>query len=106
MAENDLHAELMAHTRADLNAAAAQAGIENADQLPNKTAVVDAIVAAKAEKSATRAFRLKQDAGVTRLSFGASPRISIGAGETYSTSDPRLAARLAANPKFEEVMTP
>jgi hypothetical protein len=46
-AADDLHGQLMAHTRADLNAAAAQLNIENPDQLPNKAAVVDAIVAAK-----------------------------------------------------------
>jgi hypothetical protein len=54
---------------------------------------------------ATRTFQLKQSAenAVHRVSFGASPRISIGAGETFATTDPRLAARLAAQPHLEEV---
>lgn len=93
-------------TRADLNAAAEKLGIKDPDQLPNKEAVADAIAAAKAKKSQQRSFRLVKSSGEnapTRISFGASPRVSIGAGETYSTSDPRLAGRLAANPLLEEV---
>lgn len=47
--DDDLAGKLLAHNREELNAAAAQLGIEDADKLPNKQAVVDAIVAKKAE---------------------------------------------------------
>lgn len=55
-----------------------------------------------------RVFQLRSPAEgdanpVTRVSFGSSPHVSIGAGEHYATSDPALAARLVADELFEEV---
>lgn len=54
-----------------------------------------------------RSFRLipndDEETAVTRVSVGADPRVSIGAGETFATTDPRLADRLAAQPELEEV---
>lgn len=47
-AGGDLHDELLKHTRADLNKAAAELGVDVPEALPNKAAVADAIVAAKA----------------------------------------------------------
>lgn len=96
----------MSHpSRDELNAEALAAGVENPEALPNKQAVVDAIAAAAA--AVERGFRLRQpadgDEPVHRVSFGASPRVSIAAGDTYRTADPKLAARLAADPLLEEV---
>jgi hypothetical protein len=51
----------------------------------------------------SRSFRLRADGDVTSVAFGADPHVSIAADETYVTSDPRLAAQLAADPHFEEV---
>lgn len=50
--DDDLAGKLMAHNRDELNAAAAKLGIEDADKLQNKQAVVDAIIAKKAETAA------------------------------------------------------
>jgi hypothetical protein len=54
-------------------------------------------------------FRLRDavgvdDEGVHRVSVGANPRVSLAAGETFATSDARLARRLAAVPELEEVI--
>lgn len=46
--EDELRKQLLEHKRAELNAAAAELGIVDAEAMPNKAAVVDAIVAAKA----------------------------------------------------------
>lgn len=54
---------------------------------------------------AERKFRMRQssvDAGVVRVSFGSSPRVSVGAGETYTAADPRLVRALARHPHLEE----
>jgi hypothetical protein len=57
---------------------------------------------------ALRAFKLRDGLGdadgepVRRVSFGCSPRVSLGAGETFKTADPLLAAALAADPLLEE----
>lgn len=45
--EDGLRAQLLDHKREELNAAAAELGIDAAEALPNKAAVVDAIIAAK-----------------------------------------------------------
>lgn len=63
------------------------------------------------DKARVRVFRLRPDAvhegePVTGVSFGADPHVHIGAGHTFSTSDERLAARLAADPVLEEVDQP
>lgn len=53
-----------------------------------------------------RAFQLASSEGadyVVRVAIGASPRVSIGTGQVFETTDPRLAARLAAAPELEEV---
>jgi hypothetical protein len=57
-----------------------------------------------------RRFKLREPAAgvddadaVIRVSFGHSPRISIGAGDVYVTDDAKLAERLAANPHLEEI---
>ena len=47
-AGGDLRPELLKHKRDELNAAAKKLGIDAPEALPNKAAVVDAIVAAKA----------------------------------------------------------
>lgn len=51
----------------------------------------------------TRAFVLAADAEIARYCVGASPRVTINAGEVFSTPDERLASRLAADPLLEEV---
>ena len=97
-------------TRDELNAQAEAAGVEDPAALPNKQAVADAIAAAT--EAPLRCFRLREDATHTfedeehpvhRVTFGASPRVSIGAGETYETRDAKLADRLAAHPHLEEL---
>jgi hypothetical protein len=94
-------------TREELNEVAAAAGVEAPEQLPNKQAVFDAIAAIEAPP-VPRVFKLRDPADgdespVHRVSLGANPRVSLGAGETYSTVDRKLAKRLAANPHLEEV---
>jgi hypothetical protein len=46
---DDLRSQLLKHKRPELNAAAQELGVEAPEALPNKPAVVDAIIAAKAE---------------------------------------------------------
>jgi hypothetical protein len=94
-------------TREELNAAAAAAGVESPEEFPNKQVLQEAIAAAAAAPS--RVFRLRDavgvdDEGVHRVSVGANPRVSLAAGETFATSDARLARRLAAVPELEEVI--
>jgi hypothetical protein len=55
----------------------------------------------KPKKPAGRSFQLKAG-GANRVSLGASPRVSIAAGETFTTTDDRLARRLAAHTQLEE----
>lgn len=60
------------------------------------------------DKPTPRSFQLPaveegDEDAVRRVSFGASSRVSIDAGETYTTDDPALAARLAAEPLLQEV---
>lgn len=62
----------------------------------------------EAEELKERSFQLVKSApddedAVTRVSVGADPRISIGAGEKFATTDQRLADQLAAHPELEEV---
>jgi len=45
--DDDLRGQLLAHKRDELNAAAAELGVEAPEALPNKAAVVDAIIEAK-----------------------------------------------------------
>lgn len=94
-------------SRDELNAAADAAGVADPESLPNKQAVADAIAAIEAPP-APRVFKLRDpeegdENPVRRVSVGDSPRVSIGAGELYSTVDETLAARLAADELIEEV---
>jgi hypothetical protein len=61
----------------------------------------------KTEDAPLRTFKLRElvdaEGGpVIRVALGASPRVSLGTGETYATSDPKLADWLAATPELEE----
>lgn len=100
--------------RAELNAAAAAAGVESPESLPNKEAVEAAIASVSApplppgQLAEPRVFQLRDavgvdDEGVHRVSVGANPRVSLGLGETFATTDRKLARRLAANEHLEEV---
>jgi hypothetical protein len=94
-------------SREELNAIAAAAGVADPDQLPNKQAVLDAIAAHEAPPE-PRVFQLRDAAGVDeegihRVSLGGNPRVSLGPGETFSTTNPKLARRLAASEHLEEV---
>jgi hypothetical protein len=59
----------------------------------------------KAAEPAPRTFALRaqEEGGVTRVSFGCAPRVSLGAGDKHTTTDPQLAARMAADPLLEEL---
>jgi hypothetical protein len=61
-----------------------------------------------AEEQTPRTFALRAElvdaAGdpFVHVSLGSAPRISLAAGETFTTSDPKLAARLATVAELEE----
>jgi hypothetical protein len=55
-----------------------------------------------------RTFRLRdatstEEDGVHRVTLGSDPLVSLGPGETFSTRDEKLAARLAAVEELEEL---
>lgn len=56
----------------------------------------------EATETPERVFQLRAG-DVTRVAVGSHPRVSIGAGERYTTSDPAVADQLAATPELEEV---
>ncbi len=88
--------ELHKLSRDDLNAAAAAAGIENAEQLPNKDAVVEAIIAA-GEQTMYGPYELVGES-VNSLTFGADPVITLNPGERFYTSELGVAQFLDAHP--------
>jgi len=107
MSDENERTKLSAHSRSDLDAIAAENGVEAPEQLPNKAAVVEAII--EASTPTERSFRIREDAAVdeepvTGVSF--ADGVQIGAGDIYTTSDERVAARLAADPVLEEVQKP
>jgi hypothetical protein len=72
-------------------------------QKPDEPTLSPAPVEADEQPAAKpRRFRLRHDIGAHRVSLGAAPRISLAAGDTYQTTDERLAARLATHPDLEE----
>jgi len=76
---------------------------------PKNDDVVEQTVEAS-EEPAARVFRLRDAAEgvdeqdvVRRVSVGCAPRVSLGPGETFSTTDAKHAEQLAATAELEEV---
>ena len=66
-------------------------------------------MAEKQPKPKAHSFRIREDAAVDGepvVGVHFADGISISAGGVYTTSDERVAARLAADPVLEEVQKP
>jgi hypothetical protein len=107
MSDENERANLSAHSRGDLEAIAAEHGVDEPEKLPNKAALVDAIRAAAG--FVVRSFRIREDVAIDDepvIGVSYPDGVHIGAGDTHTTSDERVAARLAADPVLEEVQKP
>jgi hypothetical protein len=107
MSDENERTKLSARSRSDLDAIAAEHGVDAPEQLPNKAAVVEAIIAVSTPTE--RSFRIREDAAVDKepvIGITFSDGVHIGADDIYTTSDERVAARMAADPMLEEVQQP
>jgi hypothetical protein len=73
---------------------------------PRKPKAAPELEAHVAPELEAHVFKLRDDGqedGVKHVSLGSTPRVSLALGETFTTTDARLAARLARDPHLEEV---
>lgn len=84
---------------ADLDSAA----LDELEQAGETRRTVARAIAARRRQLAEvpRTFQIA-GADIDRVTVGGNPRVTITAGGPYTTTDPRLAARLARQPELEE----